>query len=148
MLSLLCACTVSNVNKNRAINNPAESSFLYMTFSISRNAIYKTTHIGLKNKNEQVGIVKSTNGSYTSKNFLQCNFVDRGNKVIATQILNHPLFFRAETLNDKQQLETKTLELNNSEFVLRINKTSDMYMLIINENLENKSSKKIYELKL
>jgi hypothetical protein len=148
MLPLFCACAVSHVNKNVEANNPAENSFLYMTFNISRNTINKTTHIELKSKNEQVGIVKSTNEWYASKNFLQCCFVDRNNKVLATQILDHPLFFRAETLNNNQQFETKTLELNNSEFVLRINKTTDMYMLIINENLENKPPEKLFILKL
>ena len=145
MLPLFCACAVSHVNKNAKVNNPAENSFLYMTFSISRDTVNKATHIELKNKSEIVGFVKSTNESYISKNFLQCAFVDKNNKIISTLILDHPLFFRAETLNDNHHLETKTLEMNNSEFVLRINKTANIYKLIINENLENKSPKKIYE---
>jgi hypothetical protein len=145
MLPLFYACAVSHVNKNAKVNIPVENSFLYMTFSISRDTINKATHIELKNKKEIVGFVKSTSESYTSKNFLQCTFVDINNKVISTQILDHPLFFRAETLNDNQQLVTKTLEMNNSEFVLRLNKNANIYKLIINENLENKSPKKIYE---
>ena len=145
MLALICACAVSHVNKNVGVNKPAENSFLYMTFSISRDTITKETHIELKNKSEIVGFVKTTNESYTSKNFLQCTFVDKNNKLISTQILDHPLFFRAETMNDNRQLETQTIEMNNSEFVLRINKTDNLYKLIINENLENKTPKTIYE---
>jgi len=148
ILPLFCACAVSHVNKNVEVNNPSENSFLYLTFSISRDTINKATHIELKNKNEIVGFVKSTNESYTSKNFLQFTFVDKINKVISTQILDHPLFFRAETLNDNKQFETQTLEMNNIEFVLRINRTTDMYMLIIKENLENKSPKILFTLKL
>ena len=148
MLSLLCACAVTRVNKNVEVSNPAENSFLYLTFSISRDTVTRATQIELKNKSEIVGSVKSTDESYTSKNFLECNFVDKNNKVILSQKLDHPLFYRAETLNENQQLETKTVELNNAEFVLRINKTANISKLIINENLENKSPEKIYELKI
>jgi hypothetical protein len=148
LLSLLCACAVSRVNKNAEVGNPAENSFLYLTFSISRDTVTGATQIELKNKSEIVGSVKSTNESYTSKNFLECTFVDKNNKVISTQKLDHPLFYRAETLNENRQLETKTIELNNSEFVLRVNKTDSIDKLIINENLENKSPEKRFELEI
>jgi hypothetical protein len=148
MLPLFCACAVSHVKKNIEVNNPSENSFLYMTFSISRDTIDKVTHLELKNKNEMIGFVKSTNESYTSKNFLQCTFVDKNKKVISTQILDHPLFFRAETLNDNKRFETQTLIMNTNEFVLRINRTTDMYMLIINENIENKTPSIILSIKL
>lgn len=147
MLSLLCACAVSRVNKNAEVSKAAENSFLYLTFSISRDSVTQATHIELKNKSEIAGSVKSTNESYTSKNFLQCNFVDKNNKVISAQMLDHPLFYRAETLNGNGQLETKSVEIDYSEFVLRVNKTANIDKLIINENLENKSPEKIYELK-
>jgi hypothetical protein len=145
MLSLLCACAVTRVNKNTEVSNPAENSFLYLTFRISRDTVTQATHIELKNKSEIAGSVKSTNETYTSKNFLECTFVDKNNKVISTQVFDHPLFYRAETLNENQQLETKTVELNHSEFVLRVNKTASIDKLIITENLENKSPEKIYE---
>ena len=148
MLSLLCACTVSRVNKNAEVNNPGENTFLYLTFNIARDTVTRVTQIELKNKSEIAGSVKTTNESYTSKNFLECKFVDKNNKVISTQMLDHPLFYRAETLNKDRQLETKTVELNHSEFVLRVNKTANIDKLIINENLENKSPEKIYELKI
>lgn len=148
MLSLLCACAVSRVNKNAEVSKPAENSFLYLTFSISRDTVTKATHIELKNKSEIAGSVKSTNETYTSKNFLECTFVDKNNKVISTQKLDHPLFYRAETLNENQQLETKTVEMNDSEFVLRVNKTANIDKLIITENLENKSPERIYELEI
>ena len=148
MLSLLCACAVSRVNKTAEVSNPAENSFLYLTFSISKDTVTQATHIELKNKSEIAGSVKSTNETYTSKNFLECTFVDKNNKVISTQLLDHPLFYRAETLNENQQLETKTVELNHSEFVLRVNKTSNIDKLIITENPENKSPEKVYELEI
>ena len=148
MLSLLCACAVSRVNKNAEVSKPAEKSFLYLTFGISRDTVTLATHIELKNKSEIAGSVKSTNESYTSKNFLQFNFVDKNNKVISTQMLVHPLFYRAETMNGNGQLETKSVELNHSEFVLRVNKTASIDKLIITENLENKSPEKIYELEI
>ena len=148
MLSLLCACAVSRVNKNAEVNNPDENSFLYLTYRISRDTITLATQIELKNKSEIAGSVKSTGETYTSKNFLECTFVDKNNKVISTQKLDHPLFYRAETLNDDGQLETKTVEMNDSEFVLRINKTANMVKLIITENLENKSPEKVYELEI
>jgi hypothetical protein len=148
LLSLLCACTVSRVSKNAGDNKPAENSFLYLTYRISRDTVTRSTHIELKNKSEIAGSVKSTGESYTSKNFLECSFVDKNNKVLSTQKLDHPLFFRAETLNKDRQLETKTVELNDSEFVLRVNKTASIDKLIINEILENKSPEKIYELKM
>jgi hypothetical protein len=148
LLSLLCACAVSRVNKNAEVGNPAENSFLYLTFSISRDTVTGATQIELKNKREIAGSVKSTNESYTSKNFLECTFVDKNKKEISTQKLDHPLFYRAETLNENRQLETKTIELNNSEFVLRVNKTASIDKLMINENLENKSPEKRYELEI
>jgi hypothetical protein len=145
MLPLFCACAVTHVNENAEVSHPAVNSFLYLTFSISRDTVNKATHIELINKSEIVGFVKSTPDSYRSKNYLQCTFVDKTNAIISTQILDHPLFFRAETLNDNQQLETNTLVLDHSEFVLRINKPANIVKLIINEYLENKSTKKIYE---
>jgi len=148
LLSLLCACAVSRVNKNAEVGKPAENSFLYLTFSISRDTVTQATHIELKNKSEIVGSVKSTHESYTSKNFLECTFIDKNNKVISTQLLDHPLFYRAETLNENRQLETKTVERNNSEFVLRVNKTASIDKLMINENLENKSPEKRFELEI
>ncbi len=148
MLSLLCACAVSRVNKNAEDNKPAANSFLYLTFSILRDSVTQETNIELKNKSEIAGSVKSTGESYTSKNFLECTFVDKNNKVVSTHKLDHPLFFRAETLNKDGQLETKTVELDDSEFVLRVNKTPGIDKLIINEILENKSPEKIYELKM
>lgn len=146
LLSLLCACAVSRINKNAEVGKPAENSFLYLTFSISRDTVTGATQIELKNKSEIAGVVKSTHDSYTSKNFLECSFVDKNNKVISTQLLDHPLYYRAETLNENQQLETKTVELNNSEFVLRVNKTASIDKLMINENLENKPPEKRFEL--
>ena len=148
LLSLLCACVVSRVNKNEEVDKPVENSFLYLTFSISRDTVTGATQIELKNKSEIAGVVKSTHESYTSKNFLECSFVDKNNKVISTQLFDHPLFYRAETLNENRQLETKTVELNNSEFVLRVNKTASIDKLVINENLENKPSEKRYELEI
>jgi hypothetical protein len=145
MLSLLCACAVSRVNKNREADNPAENSFLYLTFGISRDTVNNRTQIELKNKREIVGSIKSTQESYTSKNFLECTFVDKNKKVVSTQIIDHPLYFRAETLDGNQQFETKTIEMKSSEFVLRVNKTANINKLIINENLGNKPPKKIYE---
>ncbi len=148
LLSLLCACAVSHVNKNAEVGNAAENSFLYLTFSISRDTVTGATQIELKNKSEIAGVVKSTHESYTSKNFLECSFVDKNNKVISTQLLDHPLYYRAETLNENRQLETKTIELNNSEFVLRVNKTASIDKLIINEILENKPPEKRFELEI
>lgn len=148
MLSLLCACAVSRVNKNAEVSKPAANSFLYLTYHISRDTVTGATQIKLKNKSEIAGSVKSTGESYTSKNFLECTFVDKNNKVVTTQKLDHPLFFRAETLNENRQLETKTVELNDSEFVLRVNKTAGIDRLIIKENLENKASEKIFELEI
>ncbi|MBK6285636.1 MAG: hypothetical protein IPF54_25865 [Draconibacterium sp.] len=148
MLSLLCACAVSRVNKNAEDNKPAANSFLYLTYRISRDTVTRATHIELKNKSKIAGSVKSTGESYTSKNFLECTFVDKNNKVVSTQKLDHPLFYRAETLNDNRQLETKSVELNDSEFVLRVNKTAGIDKLIINENLDNKSPVKIFELEI
>ena len=148
LLSLLCACAVSRVNKNAEVGKPAENSFLYFTFSISRDTVTGATQIELKDKSEIAGSVKSTHESYTSKNFLECTFVDKNNKVISTQKLDHPLFYRAETLNKNRQLETKTVELNHSEFVLRVNKTASIDKLMINENLENKWPEKRYEFEI
>ena len=148
LLSLLCACAVSRINKNAEVGKPAENSFLYLTFSISKDTVTGATQIELKNKIEIAGLVKSTHESYTSKNFLECSFVDKNNKVISTQLLDHPLFYRSETLNENRQLETKTVELNNSEFALRVNKTASIDKLMINENLENKSPEKRYELEI
>jgi hypothetical protein len=148
LLSLLCACAVSRVSKNAEVGKPAENSFLYLTFSISRDTVTAATQIELKNKSEITGLVKSTHESYTSKNFLECSYVDKNNKIISTQLLDHPLFYRAETLNKDRQLETKTIELNNSEFVLRVNKTAGIDKLMINENLENKSPEKRFELEI
>jgi len=145
ILPLIYACATPHGNKNIVASNPEENSFLYMIFGISRDTIDNTTQITLKSKKEIVGFVKSTNESYVSKNFLQFLFVDKSNKVISTQILDHPLFYRAETLNESEQLVTRMVELDNAEFVLRVNKTDDIYKLIIKENIENKSPKNIYE---
>jgi hypothetical protein len=148
LLSLLCACAVSRVNKNAEFSKPASNSFLYLTYRISRDTVTGATQIELKNKSEIAGSVKSTGESYTSKNFLECSFVDKNNKVLSTQKLDHPLFYRAETLNKDRQLETKTVELNDSEFVLRVNKTAVIDKLIIYENLENKAPVRIYEFEI
>ncbi len=83
LLSLLCACAVSCVSKNAEVGKPAENSFLYLTFSISRDTVTGATQIELKNKSEIAGVDKSTHESYTSKNFLECTFVDKNNKVIS-----------------------------------------------------------------
>lgn len=148
ILTLFCSCIVSHVNKNIEVLNSTEDTFLYLTFSIYSDSITKVTYIDLQNKKEIVGFFKQTNDSYISKNVLNCSFVDKNNRVISSKILDHPLFVRAETLNDMHQLETKKIKRNNSMFILRINRTADLYKLIINEKLENKVPNIIYEMRL
>jgi hypothetical protein len=141
----ICGCVPTRSVQNGEPKKHSEDSFLYMTFIMNRDSINHVSTIRLINTTQVAGYTKTSAESYTSRNFLQCKFLDKNNHAVSTQMLNHPLYYRAEVLTENQELKTSTIELNQSEFVLRINHSPKLNKLIIIENSENQSPRKIYE---
>ena len=145
LLPIICSCSMAHFTSHDEVKRDESTSFKYLTYSIYKDSINHTTHVQLINQTEIAGQVKTPFQAFTSQNYLQCNFVDKNNKIISTQTLNHPLYYRAEVLNENQEFQTSTIVLNQAEFILRFNQSTSLNKLVITEYLQAKTPKIIYE---
>lgn len=122
----------------------SRDSILFLSFKISRDSSAGISEVELMKRKVVAGKIKKNKHIHADfKSALEMQFCDKKGNVIASQIIEHPLFKNIEYLNERNEYQMKFVVLKEAEFFIREQKASEYWQIKIRESLNNSGFREI-----
>lgn len=143
LLSVICFLVSCGTKKAVVVNTDSESSqLIFLNYRITAQDNGKKS-IQFINQIITDGKLKKHSNKYIDRGVpgdLECHQLDKNSNTIQTIIIKDPLKKHIEYLADSLNFKTKTVELKNSSFGLKLKLNPKAKYVTINEILENEES--------
>lgn len=143
--------TSCNLTKKTEINgskiNYDDNAIVFVVLKIKKDSIQGVNVIETVSKTKSIGKLKNDfQDQIDSENYLTIDLFEQ-DKLIKTSFIAHPLYKHVEYF-DGNDLISKSIELNQEEFFIRIQIKDNSNKIRISEKLKNTSSRVLTTLKL
>lgn len=142
----LTSCTSTKLIEDAPINY-SEGVIYFLVFNISQDTALKNSTIHLTSKINSVGEIKNNFQEHIdSENYLKVEVYDK-DLLINTIIVEHPLYKNIEYF-DEEKLSTKFIELDSTDFFIRLQINSPSNVINISEVLNHSTPVELLKIKL
>ena len=126
---------------------PVNPKILFLVFSIEKDSVQKKTSVSLRSKVVKDGEIKQEpKGDELFPNYLSIEYYEN-NKLKSSFNLEHPLYKNVEYFDGKE-LVSKYVELNQSDFFIRLRSAGESGIIVIHETKGNGPKTKLLTQKL
>lgn len=133
--------------ENLVSARPAQPRILFLVFSIEKDSIQKKTSVSLRSKLIKEGEIKQkSEEKELFPNYLTIEYYE-DEKLKSSFNMEHPLYKNVEYFDGKE-LVSKFIELNQSDFFIRLRSLSENGSIVIYETKENTRKTKLLTQKL
>lgn len=145
---LISACSIKNkqqisseINTEENITtNPSSDTFAFLLFHIEKGNDRTNSFLTLKSSKKNVGKLKSNDLNQVNSNNKLSFYFYHSNKIVDSFSIEHPLYKSIEYTNDKNEFETKQLNLDSTDFFIRIQLKENYQLLKVDETFNQKTN--------
>ncbi len=125
----------------------AEPKMLFLVLKLHKDSVSGINSIELLSQQIAPGKIKKRKQKTAPKSYIAVSLWQQDN-LIATEIVDHPLFKQLEYTDEKGLLKSKFVELNAAEFFTRLQLSGNADMLSISEVINNSPQEQLMKIQI
>lgn len=134
VITSLISCTKSNYQYTASAADQSANTFLFVTYRIHVDSAGKNK-VGALDLKQIDGTLKQTNPEHNPDTYILVQQLTKSGKVVGEVKDAHPLYKRAEFVDQHNTFISKEIALKESEFFVRMPLHTDAYLLRVYEVL-------------
>ncbi|MES2766256.1 MAG: hypothetical protein V4642_10325 [Bacteroidota bacterium] len=148
---IIISCTSTKppeTKKQPAAFDSDSNAIVFVVLKIRKDSAQGKNIIEVVSKTQSAGIIKNKAQTRTDpENYLTIDTF-KNDSLFSTMTMEHPLLKRIEYIDDKNTLQSKSIELDTEEFFIRLHIKGKSNWLRISETLKNGLKKELTTIQL